>query len=137
MFDSFKENTELKLKRKQFLDSLKTVTEHYNGVRINETLAGRIKGIRMTELECGVSVDDSPKIPTLRSIPRPENYGTNLLAWMSAIRREAKAIINRNKKYEAQEKEYQEKIKVIKNKEVLEERRKFLINYGVLPSQVA
>ena len=91
----------------------------------------------MTETECGVSIDDSPKIAILRSIPRPENYGTNILAWMASIRREAKAIINRNKKYEAQEKEYQERIKVIKDKEVLEERRKFLINYGVLPKQVA
>lgn len=137
MFDSFKESAELKLKRKQYSDSLKTVTEHYNGVRINETLAGRIKGIRMSETECGVSIDDLPKIATLRSVPRPKYYGTNLLAWMASIRREAKTIINRNKNYEAQEKEYQERIKTIKDQELLEERRKFLINYGVLPKQVA
>ncbi len=31
--------------REQYVQSLKTMTEHYNGVRINETLVGRIKDV--------------------------------------------------------------------------------------------
>jgi hypothetical protein len=122
------------LKREQYIKSLRTITEHYNGVRINETLVGRIKVMRMTEVDCIVTEsDDEPKFPTLRSVPRPKTFGNNLMAWMDEVRKEAKDVINKNRQYEKEEKEFQEQIKTEKNNKALQERREFFINYGLLP----
>jgi hypothetical protein len=121
------------LKQEQYILSLQTITEHYNGVRINETLVGRIKGMRMTEVDCVVSESDAPKVPTLRSVPRPKTFGSNLMAWMDEVRQEAKAVINKNKQYEKEEKEFQEQLKTEKNNKALKERREFFVNYGLLP----
>ncbi len=127
------DKTDIELKREQYEKSLLTVTEHYNGIRINEMLVGKIKGVRMVETTCEVSNTDEPKIKTLRSVPRPQNFGTDLTAWMNEVRKEAKDIIALNKKYEKQEQEYQDKLKEEKNAELLEERRKFFVDYGLLP----
>jgi hypothetical protein len=121
------------LKQEQYILSLQTITEHYNGVRINETLVGRIKGMRMTEVECSIIESDEPKVATLRSVPRPKSYGSNLFAWIAEVRQEAKEVINKNHQYEKQEKEYQEKLKAEITSKALEERRKFYVDFGLLP----
>ena len=127
------DKTDIELKRELYEKSLLTVTEHYNGIRINETLIGRIKGSRMTEMDCDISEEKEPKIKVLRSVPRPEDFGSDLSTWMAEVRNQAKEITKLNKKYEKQEQEYQDKLKEEKNAKLLEERRKFYVNYGLLP----
>ena len=123
------------IRLEEYKKSLMNITEHFNGVRINETLVGRIKGERMLEADCIVVESDKPKFPTKSSTPRPKSYGNNLFAWIEEIRQDAKDVVNKNRQHEIAEKEYQEKIKTERNEVALKERREFFIGYGLLPKQ--
>ena len=129
--------TSEELKQEQYVKSISVITEHFNGVRINETLVGRIKGMRMTEVDCVIEESDEPKFPTKSSVPRPKSFGNNLFAWIDEVRQEAKEVMNKLHKYEKEEKEYQERIKSEKTSKALQERRKFFVDYGLLPKQTA
>ena len=116
----------------QYTKSLDEITEHFNGVKINETLVGRIRGMRMTEKDCIVSESDEPKFPTMSSVPRPKSFGNNLFAWIQDVRDEAKLSLNKNREYEQKDKERAEQLKAESNRKALEERRKFYVDFGLL-----
>ncbi len=88
--------------------------------------------LRMSEVDCSFDESTEPKIATHSSVPRPKSFGTDLFAWLEEVRKEAKAVINKNIQYEKEEKEYQEKLKTENNEKALKERREFLVNYGLL-----
>jgi hypothetical protein len=133
--------TDDELRKERYAESLKTVTEFYNGVRINETLVGKIRATRMDE----VFHRNTDNIKIESSIPRPTVYDKEekvekeitFLGWMELVRDEARAIINKNLSFDKQEKEYQENAKKKMQEEALERKRVFLTNYGLLTKQVA
>ncbi len=133
------EDQTLKLRRKQYALSLESVVEHYNGVRVNETLVGKIRSSKMDEITY-------PNLSELRlshSIERPKVYdkdnneiphsNNNFATWLETIQKEAKDIMNKNKFFEKEEKEYQERMKAKHQEEALKKKREFLEQYGLLP----
>ena len=136
--------TEEEIRKEQYVQSLKTITEHFNGVRVNETLLGRIRSAKMDD----VYEVNNKNIKLQSSVPRPKVFTTdkdgkqievsfdnNLFGWFDFIREEAKRVINKNKQYAEEEKKYQEELKTKHNEKALKEKREFLINYGLLPKQ--
>ena len=133
--------TDNELRREYYAQSLRTVTQYYNGVRINETIVGKLRAARMDEIQ-------EPNIENIRiekSVPRPTVYDKlekkekeiSFIGWMELVRSEAKDVVNKNLLYEKEEKEYQEKIKIKMQEEALRKKKEFLSNYGLLTKQVA
>lgn len=118
-----------KERHEQFVKSRDEITSHFNGVRINETLVGKIRSAKMDECR----VDSSKQVKVLKTVERPMNFGDNLFEWLNHVRSEAKETMNKNHKLEKQEKEYIELKKKQAQKETAEKRREFFRNYGVLP----
>lgn len=112
----------------QYRKNFDEITEHYNGVRVNQTLLGKIRSAKMDEITESTNTD----IKLQSSVPRPKDFGTDLFAWLSDVRNEAKEVMNKLNKYRAEEKEYQEKLKQKVQEEALKRRKEFLIGYGVL-----
>jgi hypothetical protein len=78
--------------RQQYLLEFNTMTTYTNGVRINETLVGRLHSYRETiqeESKCKVRVQSSTE--------RPVDFGNDIGAWLEAIRLEALKLIRGNK----------------------------------------
>ncbi len=122
----------------QYLKSLDEITQHYNGVRVNETLLGKIRAAKMDDitesemlfLKSHNSVNQDIKLQS--SVPRPKDYGTNIIAWITDVKNQAKEIMNKNNHYSKEEKEYEEQLRLIVQTEALQRRKEFLIQYGVL-----
>lgn len=129
MLNLFKhKKTDAELIQEQYLNGLENITEHYNGVRINQTLLGRIRSAKMDEIP-------ESKILTIKShsfVPRPKDFGTNLFAWLEEIREEAKEVMNKLNRYKKEEEEYQERIKQESNKRAIKKQHEFFVEYGVL-----
>lgn len=87
-----KNKKKAELLREQYLKEVMTMKVFTNGVRVNEKLAGRIATLRDEERE------DSPYQPTFQSsTPRPVDYKNNIVAWMQAVREEARKLVHKNK----------------------------------------
>lgn len=128
--------------QEHYIKKLSSVTEYYSGVRINETLLGKILAIKKMS-----DVFDTNKeyLMLSKSLPRPKTYITDTNGqekevvfatteeWLNYIHEEHKKVVNKLQEYKEQEQEYQEKLKEEKNAKLLEERRKFYIDYGLLP----
>lgn len=131
----------------QYIDAVVNTTEHYNGVRMNDKLVGKMHGIRLTELEC--PTETAKELAIEKTVPRPKmfkiiegkeveySFGNDIIAWSNALKEEAKAVIAKNQQYANEEKEYIEKVKSERNAKALEERRKFFQEYGLLPKSEA
>jgi|ERR1035437_1178736 hypothetical protein len=129
MLNLFKhKKTDNELIQEQYLNNLENITEHYNGVRINQTLLGRIRSAKMDE----TTESKILTIKTHSSVPRPKDFGTDLFAWLDEIKKEAKEVMNKLNRYKKEEEEYQERIKQEMNKKAIEKQHKFFVEYGVL-----
>jgi len=126
LFKSKKSTQELI--QEQYRKNFDEITEHYNGVRINHTLLGRIQSAKMNEV---IDIKTNP-IKVHSFVPRPKDFGTDVFAWLNSIKEEAKEIMNRNKQYAQEEKEYQEKLKQKVQEEAINKSHKFFVEYGVL-----
>lgn len=93
--------------QKQYEKSLDEITQHYNGVRVNQTLVGKIRSAKMDEITESSNIN----IKVQSSVPRPKDFGTDLFAWINDVRNEAKDVMNKLNKYRQEEKEYQERLK--------------------------
>lgn len=124
---------EIALKREKHEASLRSVTETYNGVKINETLMTRVKCSRMADIDCYLKETDVSKYSVKTTAPRPNTFENNLFSWIESVKAEAKLAKIRNAEKEKEERENYEKLKSKKQQEALEQRREFYINYGLLP----
>jgi len=118
-----------KERQEQFVKSRDEITTHFNGVRINETLVGKIRSAKMDDCK----KESTVKVKVLKTVERPMNFGDNLFEWLNHVRLEAKETMNKNHKSEKEEKEYIELKKKQAQAESTEKRREFFRNYGVLP----
>jgi len=125
--------TKIEEQREQYQLQLAKITTHYNGVRINETLVGKIQAARMDEC----IPEKQTKIAVERSVERPMTFGDDVFGWLNHVRDEAKALMNKNHRYDKEEKEYLERIKKESQQKSIEQSRKFFVEYGVLPKQMA
>ena len=103
-----------------------------NGFRINETLLGRIVASRID----APIYDYTLKLQQVkldRTIPRPIDFGNDIIGWFNSIRDEAKAVLNKIHDGEIQEKLYQKQLQKQKEEKFLEEKRKFYRENGMLP----
>ena len=129
MLNLFKhKKSDAEIIQEQYRKSFDEITEHYNGVRVNKTLLGKIRSAKMDEITESSNID----IKLQSSVPRPKDFGTDIFAWLDDVKKQAKEIMNRNKQYAQEEKEYQEKLKQKVQEEALMRRKEFLISYGVL-----
>jgi len=129
MLNLFKHKKSTKeLIQEQYRKSFDEITEHYNGVRVNLTLLGKVRSAKMDE----VCENKSINIKVRSSIPRPKDFGTDVFAWLDDVKKQAKEIMNRNKQYAQEEKEYQEQLKIKMQEEALRKRHEFFVEYGVL-----
>ena len=129
MLNLFKhKKTTQELIQEQYRKSFDEITEHYNGVRVNLTLLGKVRSAKMDEITESSNID----IKVQSSIPRPKDFGTDLFAWLNDVRNEAKEVMNKLNKYKEEEKEYQEKLKQKVQEDALKRRKEFFIEYGVL-----
>lgn len=137
----FQELSPEERQNKEYVESLNKVVTHSNGVRVYEDLAAKIRSIRMNDIIVPPNLY-APKLQIQKSVPRPKRYDkdgkeipfeNNLFVWRDEINKEAKELINKNREFEEQEKEYLEKVKREKQNKALEESRKFFQEYGVLP----
>ena len=110
-----------------------TIVQHSNGVRINETLLGRIMGARNN----GMVFDYEWELRytrTEKTIERPMDFGNDIVGWFNYIRAEAKAVMNKIHAEEQEEKEYQKTLLKEKEQKFLEDKRKFYRDNGMLPA---
>ena len=114
--------------QEQYRKSFDEITEHYNGVRVNQTLLGKIRSAKMDEITESSNID----IKVQSSVQRPKDFGTDVFAWLEDVKKQAKEIMNKNNQYAQEEKEYQEKLKQKVQEDALKRRKEFLIGYGVL-----
>lgn len=129
MMNLFKhKKTDAEIIQEQYRKNFDEITEHYNGVRVNQTLLGKIRSAKMDEITESSNID----IKVQSSVPRPKDFGTDLFAWINDVRNEAKDVMNKLNKYRQEEKEYQEKLKQKIQEDALKRRKEFLIGYGVL-----
>ena len=129
MLNLFKhKKSDAEIIQEQYRKSFDEITEHYNGVRVNKTLLGKIRSAKMDEITESSNID----IKLQSSVPRPKDFGTDVFAWLDDVKKQAKEIMNRNNQYAQEEKEYQEKLKQKVQEEALMRRKEFLISYGVL-----
>ena len=114
--------------QEQYRKSFDEITEHYNGVRINHTLLGKIRSAKMDE----ITEIKTNSIKVHSFVPRPKDFGTDLFAWFEDIRNEAKEVMNKLHKYKEEEKQYQEKLKQKFKEEAVKKSHEFFVEYGVL-----
>jgi gas vesicle protein len=114
--------------QEQYRKSFDEITEHYNGVRVNLTLLGKVRSAKMDEITESSNIN----IKVQSSIPRPKDFGTDVFAWLDDVKKQAKEIMNRNKQYAQEEKEYQEQLKTKMQEQALKKRHEFFVEYGVL-----
>ena len=77
--------------REQYLLEFNTMTTYTNGVRINEKLAGRLKGYRE------IIIEPSKFVPRVQSsTKRPVDFKDNIAAWLEAVRLEARKLVKGN-----------------------------------------
>lgn len=119
------------LQREQYKLQLAQSIRHNNGVRVNETLVGKIREAKMND----GFIERPTKIAVQNSVERPMSFGDNVFDWLDYIRNEAKMLMNKNHQYEKQEKAYQERVKQEVQEKALANRRKFFVEYGVLSKQ--
>lgn len=143
MLNIFKQKTKSvdDLKQEQYVERLKTVTEHYNGIRINEVLVGQISVIKKMS---NVFESNKEYLMLSKTVPRPkvfvdgEDGQKKEIAfktpseWLNHIHEEYKNVVNKIRKYAEEEKEYQESLRNKMIEETLKKKREFLIGYGVL-----
>lgn len=142
IFKSEKSNEDII--QEQYLNKTNCITEHYNGVRINEVLVGKISVIKKMS---DVFESNKDYLMISKSIPRPKIYKTdesgikkefvfsNPSEWLTYIHEEYKSVVEKLKKYEEQEKQRQEYLKNKHQEEALMKKREFFIEYGVLKKQ--
>jgi hypothetical protein len=140
-----KKKTDAEIRLEQYVERLNSVTSHYNGVKTNDTLVGKISATRMDEINC-TTTEIKPVDYIEKSVPRPKvfnenneevKFDNNLFGWMDLIRKEAKETMNKNHQMYEEERILQERIKAEKNEKALRERREFYVSYGLLPKQTA
>lgn len=88
---STKINPELENLRRQYLQEFHDATTYTNGVRINETLAGRVRSLREIVLQ-----ESQFKIAVKSSTSRPVDFKNDIAAWLEAIRAEAKKLATKD-----------------------------------------
>jgi len=129
MLNLFKhKKTNADIIQEQYYNSLDTITEHYNGVRINHTLLGKIRSAKMDEI---IEVKTNT-IKVHSFVPRPKDFGTDVFAWLDDVKKEAKNVMNKLNEFKKEEKEYQEQLKIKTQEDALKRRKEFLIEYGLL-----
>jgi hypothetical protein len=128
--------------QEHYINKIKTITEHYNGVRINETLVGKISVMKKMS---DIFESNKDYLMISKSLPRPKIYTTdengvkkefffnNPSEWLIYIHKEYKDVIEKLKKYEDEEKERYEYLKNKMNEDALGKKREFLMEYGLLP----
>jgi len=120
-------------RREQYVKMMSKTKVHFNGVRVNEELVGKILSAKSDE----VITESSYKVPVQSSVDRPMSFGNNVFAWLDYIRQEAKDIMNKNHSYEKNEKDTEHKAALENDTKILTQRRKFFQDFGVLPKQMA
>lgn len=129
-------------KQEQYVEQIKTITEYYNGIRINDTLLGKV--IAMKKMS---DVFDTNKeyLQLSKSVPRPKTIIVDEQGnekeikfkdhteWLSHIQKEYKEVVQKLQQYEAEEKEREEQLKAEMQEKALKVKRDFLIEYGLLP----
>lgn len=118
------------LRHEQYVSTLNSVSSHYTGVKINDTLVGKISGTRMDDI-ISTAVENKP-VDGVKTTPRPKAYNMNMFEWLADIRKEAKNTMNQNHANEKIEKEQRERLLQIKQQKAIKETREFYVNYGVL-----
>jgi len=130
--------------QEQYVNKTKCITEHYNGVRINEILVGKISVMKKMS---DVFESNKDYLMISKSIPRPKIYTTdengikkefffnNPSEWLIYIHQEYKDVVKKLKEYEDKEKERLENLKNKMQEDALMKRREFLIEYGLLPKE--
>ena len=83
--------TDLDIQREAWHRELSDSVTFANGVRVNETLIGRVQRIREIIPEKSKSV-----IRVQSSTERPIDFGTDLFAWLKAVRGEARKLSEKN-----------------------------------------
>lgn len=126
LFKSKKSTQELI--QEQYRKNFDEITEHYNGVRINHTLLGKIRSAKMDE----ITEINNNSIKVHSFVPRPVDFGTDVFAWLSAVKNEAKEVMNKLHKYKEEEKKYQEQLKQKFKEEATKKSHEFFVEYGVL-----
>jgi hypothetical protein len=87
-----RKKTKAEILREQYMLEFKTMTTYTNGVRINETLVGRLHSYRET-----IQTESSCKPRVQSSTTRPVDFGNDITAWLDAVRVEALKLIRGNK----------------------------------------
>jgi len=130
------------IKQEQYVEKIKTTTEYYNGIRINETLLGRIIALKKMS-----DVFDTNKeyLMISKSLPRPKTFIVDENGmeqevvfkdptdWLINIQKEYKEVVQKLQKYEEEEREREEQLKAEFQEQALKTKREFLIEYGLLP----
>lgn len=105
-----------------------TMTEVADNFRINETLYGRIKAIKMTgDVEYFVSNTENVKL--MSTVERPVDFGVNLFGWLDYVKAEAKRLKNENYIKEAEDKKAKEASFQERRKVAEREKHKFITDF--------
>jgi hypothetical protein len=129
----------------QYIKSINETTKHFNGIKMNDTLTGKIRSAKMDDFTPNSStqkvlIQSSTERPKVFEItdggePKEIDLSKDLFAWLGMIRKEAKEVMNKIHYYEEEEKQYLEISSKEKHNKDLEKSRTFFREFGVLPSQ--
>lgn len=105
-----------------------TMTVVADNFRINETLYGRIKAIKMTG-DSEYFESNTENVKLMSTVERPVDFGDNIFGWLDYVKAEAKRLKNENYLKEEEDKKIKERSFQERRKIAEKEKHKFITDF--------